>query len=184
VPERVAEQRVVAALARIAEAGALLLIALHLADERVDVDHQPLGAGPAPAAQARAIESASTRSSRRTCPNVNERRKVPSVEGAIARWPSSAAVPPARSTSQPAIESAPSAIACSSEQILRPGLAAPGRSPSATVRSTSRSIPSRSISVPVNATPALATSRSSSNTTASESPRTTGSEPFTMSVTS
>jgi hypothetical protein len=63
--------------------------------------------GPAPADQARRIDSASTRSSWRRCPKLNERRKLPSVEGASTRCPSSASVPPARSTPQSSIESAP-----------------------------------------------------------------------------
>ena len=41
--------------------------------------------GPAPSDQARRIVSAITASSWRTCPNVNARRNVPNVEGAITR---------------------------------------------------------------------------------------------------
>jgi hypothetical protein len=65
---------------------------------------------------------------------------------------------------------------------LRPGRAAPGRSPKSIVSSTSRSIPSRSLSVLVKSSPALAISRSSSNSTATESRRTGTPEPFTMWV--
>jgi hypothetical protein len=41
--------------------------------------------GPAPSDQARPIVSAITRSNWRICPNVNERKNVPSVEGAMTR---------------------------------------------------------------------------------------------------
>jgi hypothetical protein len=140
--------------------------------------------GPAPADQARLIDSANTRSSWRTWPKVNERRNVPSVEGAIARCPSTAPVSPARSRSQSSIESAPAAIAWTSDSTLRPGLAAPGRAPSSTVSSTSRSRPSRALNVAVNSKPAFATSRSSSNSTDSESGLTSAPEAFTMRVTS
>src|SRR5215218_8178246 len=81
--------------------------------------------GPAPAAQARRSASPSTRSSWRTCPKVNERRKVPSVDGAIALWPRTASVPPARKRSQSSIESAPAAIACRKREHLATRLRGP-----------------------------------------------------------
>src|SRR5215216_3134396 len=46
--------------------------------------------GPAPAAQALARTSPVTLSSWRTCPKVNARSHVPTVEAAITRWPSTA----------------------------------------------------------------------------------------------
>src|SRR5829696_5899091 len=52
--------------------------------------------GPAPARHARRSAWPSTRSSWRTCPNENERRNVPSVDGAIGRCPRTASVRPAR----------------------------------------------------------------------------------------
>ena len=136
--------------------------------------------GPAPAAQARLIASPSTRSSWRTWPKVKARRKVPSVEGAIALWPSSASVAPPRSTSVSSIESAPAAIAWIRVSTLRPGRAAPARSPSRTILSTICSMPSRLLKVAIRTSPALAISRSSSNSTPTESGRTDPSEPFTM----
>ncbi len=135
--------------------------------------------GPAPARHARPSAWPSTRSSWRTCPNVNERRNVPSVEGAIGRCPSTASVRPARNRSQSSIESAPSSIACTSEITLRPGRAAPGRPPSLTAPSTRASIPSRRPSVTASMIPAPATTRSSSNTTSDRSDRS-----CTMRVTS
>ena len=55
------------------------------------------------------------------------------------------------------MQSAPSAIADTSVMTLRPGFAAPARSPRSTVRSTSASIPSRSASTAGSSTPAFAT---------------------------
>jgi hypothetical protein len=51
--------------------------------------------GPAADAHARASATSRTRSSWRTCPNVNARRNVPSVEGAITRCPRIIPVDPA-----------------------------------------------------------------------------------------
>jgi hypothetical protein len=68
--------------------------------------------GPAPTCHARPRTWPSTRTSRRTCPNVNERKNAPSVDGAIAKCPRIASVFPARSTSQSSMQSAPSSIAC------------------------------------------------------------------------
>jgi hypothetical protein len=77
------------------------------------------------------------------------------------------------------MQSAPSAIAEISDITLRPGFAAPARSPRSTVPSTSVSIPSRSASSAGSSTPAFATARSSSKTTRAASGR-----PFTMWMTS
>ena len=63
-----------------------------------------------PATRARA-PAPSSASSWRTCPNVNARRNVPSVDGAGIQPPSSRRVRPARSTSVSSMLSAPSTIA-------------------------------------------------------------------------
>jgi len=63
---------------------------------------------------------------------VNARKNVPSVDGAATSCPSSASVRPARSTSQSSMQSAPNAIAETSVITLRPGFAAPPRSPRST----------------------------------------------------
>ena len=78
-------QRVIAELAGVAIAGALLVMTMHLAHEGIDIDHQPLAPGPAPGGPRPLQAVARTWSSWRTCPNVKDRRNVPSVEGAIAR---------------------------------------------------------------------------------------------------
>ena len=93
------QQRVVAQGAGVAVGGALLVVAVDLADRGVHVDGQRLFGGPRPSCQARPIVSAITASSWRTCPKVKARRNVPSVEGAITRNGSTARVAPARSTS-------------------------------------------------------------------------------------
>jgi hypothetical protein len=66
--------------------------------------------GPAPSAQARVNATSATRSSWRTCPKVNARRNVPSVEGAITRWPSTAVVAPELSRSTSSMQSAPARV--------------------------------------------------------------------------
>jgi hypothetical protein len=93
---------------------------------------------------------------------VNERRNVPSVDGAMTRWPSTAAVWPVRSTSASSMQSPPATMACTSVNTLRPGRWWPGRSPRSTSWSTACSIPSRSASVAGSNRPALATAWSSS----------------------
>ena len=79
------EDRVVAERSGVAVGGALLLLAVHLADRRVQTIVTALEPGPAPKAQARRIVSAIAASSWRMWPNANERRNVPSVDGAITR---------------------------------------------------------------------------------------------------
>jgi hypothetical protein len=91
------ENRVIPKLARVPVAGALLALGADLPNEAVDVDHQRPVARPAPAAHARVSARSSTRSSWRTCPNVNARKNVPSVEGAITLCPTISCVDPARS---------------------------------------------------------------------------------------
>jgi hypothetical protein len=69
----------------------------HLAHRGVQVDgHRPI-TGPAPAAHGRRRLGEPVEW--RTCPKVNERRKVPKVEGAMTRWPSTWLVAPQRSRS-------------------------------------------------------------------------------------
>jgi hypothetical protein len=114
------EDRVITADFRVAERRALLGAAERLADERVDVNDQALVVRSA-ARRPRALDRRSnTRSSWRTCPNVNERKNVPSVDGAIIRCPTMSAVRPDRSRSQSSMQSAPSAIADSNVMTLAP----------------------------------------------------------------
>ena len=160
----------IAAFVGVAEPGALFVAAVDLADEAVDVDDQALiaraGARPPRAGERLgkdAVELADL------APNVNARRNVPSVDGATTRWPRTAAVWPERSTPQSSMQSAPSAIALIIVITLRPGFAAPARSPRSTRASTSASIPNRPASSAGSNTPAFATTRSSSNTTRPDS---------------
>ncbi len=163
------DDRVVAELARVAEAGTCLWSPwTSQTNESTSITSRP-DPGPAPAAQARRSDSASTRSSWRTCPNVKPRKNVPSVEGASTRWPTTRLVSPTRSTSQSSIESAPSSIACTSDSTFAPAPDPAERSASETDSSTRRSTPSRSQSVAASTTPALATIRSSSKTASNRS---------------
>ena len=82
-----------------------------------------------------AMNRAATASSWRTCPKRNARRNVPSVEG--ARTPSnSRGIPPWRSTSMSAIESAPATMPATSADTFAPA-ATPA--PPGTVRCASAS---------------------------------------------
>lgn len=152
------------------------MVAVHLADEAVDVDDETLRARAGACLPGPGEGLSRTLSNWRTWPKVKERRKVPRVEGAATRWGRTADVWPERSTSQSSMQSASSAIAQSIVATLAPGLAAPGRSPRSTHSSTNCSIPNRPSSAAGTITPALATARSSSKTTAAES--------FTIRVTS
>src|SRR5919205_2067319 len=125
--------------------------------------------GPAPIDHARRRVSPTTASSWRTWPKVNDRRKVASVEGAIARCGRTRCVPPERSTSAWSMWEPPTTMACTSVSTLRPGSAPPTRPPSRTVPFTKRSSPSLATRVPTSSSPALATSFGSSKLTASRS---------------
>jgi integrase len=125
--------------------------------------------GPAPRPQARRIVSAITASSWRTCPKVNERRKVPSVEGAITRNGKTLWVAPARSRSAWSICEPPARIVVTKVSTLRPGRAPPTRPTSLTVALTSSSNPSRTINVAGTISPASATRLGSSKVTSMRS---------------
>ena len=58
----------------------------------------------APNAQVRESSASLSASSWRTWPKVKDRRNVPSVDGAITRWPRTRRVAPARKTSQSSME--------------------------------------------------------------------------------
>jgi hypothetical protein len=90
---------VVAEHLRVAERGALLLLAsTSQIVESTSITSRP-EPGPAPSAQARSSTLPTTASNGRTWPKVKDLRNVPSVEGAITRWGSTPAVFPARNTS-------------------------------------------------------------------------------------
>jgi len=113
--------------------------------------------GPAPARHALARTVSATLSSWRTWPKVNERRNVPSVDGAITQCGRTASVAPARSTCASSMQSPPATIDWTRVITLRPGRAAAGRSPRSTTSSTTASTPSLAASVAVMSKPALAT---------------------------
>src|SRR6266567_2315982 len=174
------EDRVVAALAGVAEAGALLGGTVHLPDEGVDVDHKALTArsraghpGSPDRLRQHPIELAHMPEAERAQEGAERRGRHHAVskQRLGAAGPQHVAIVDRIGSK---------AIACTSEQTLRPGFAAPARWPRSTIWSTSRSRPSRLIRVLVNITPALATKRSSSNSTATESGRTATSECYTM----
>ena len=96
---------------------------------------------------------------------MNERRNVPTVEGAITAWGNTRPVEPARSRSTWSIWEPPTSIDDTNVRTLRPGFAPPTRPPSRTVPSTKSSNPNRSTNVPAANKPASATSPSSSKTT-------------------
>jgi hypothetical protein len=154
------EDRVIAQQPRVPVGGALLQAPADLADEAVDVDHQP------PAARARArvprpldglpeqlVELAHVPERKRAQKRPRRRRRrQPAAPNRRVR--------PALSTSQSSMLSAPSTIAYSSAITLRPTFAAPGRSPrNLTSCCASASTPSRPASVASSITPASETTR-------------------------
>lgn len=122
--------------------------------------------GPAPAAHARVITSSVTRSSWRTLPKVKLRKKVPSVDGAITRWPRTSSVEAQRKTSASSMKSPPATIECTRVITLRPGRKWPGRLPRSTQSLITASRPRCWASVAVSTRPAEATAWSSSKATA------------------
>jgi len=139
------EDRVIAEQLRVAVGGALSFRRPQTSPTKLSTSITSLPSpGPAPAFQARSSARPSSLSSWRTCPNVNARTNVPSVEGAATQPPSSRRVRPDRRTSQSSMLSAPSAIAKISDITLRPALPAPGSfGRSRTNRCADSSIPSR-----------------------------------------
>src|SRR6266542_3172896 len=121
---------------------------------------------PAPACHARHNAWAATWSSCRAEPQVNERRNVPSVDGAATRWPRTAPVAPARSRSTSSIHSPPANAEWTRVMALSPMLAAPGASPRSTWVSNSSRSRSPSARVAARIRPASATAWSSSKVTA------------------
>jgi hypothetical protein len=77
--------------------------------------------GPASAAQARAGHGLGHPIQLADMPEGEQRSNVPSVDGAITRWPSTAAVDPVPNMSTSSIASAPATRACTSVSTLRPG---------------------------------------------------------------
>jgi len=77
--------------------------------------------GPAPAAHARVSAASASRSSWRTCPNVNDRKNVPSVDGAITRCPTTAPVDPDRNTSASSMQFPPRTRLWINVMTFRPG---------------------------------------------------------------
>src|SRR6266545_8061897 len=151
------QQRVVAEQAGVAVGGTALVRAVDLAHGGVHVHRHGLAPGPGASRPCPGKDLFSARSSWRMWPKVNERRNVPSVLGAITRWPSTLAVAPVRSTSALSLQSPPATSACTRVRTLRPGRYAPGRPPRSTSWSTTASISSRSANVAVSSRPALAT---------------------------
>ena len=140
------EDRVVAQQLRVAVGGALLQAAADLADEAVDIDHQPpvagAGAGlprPLERLAEQRVELAHVPERERAQERPQRRRR----RQPAAQQPAACARRAARRVSS--MLSAPSTIANSSAITLRPALAAPGRSRRSRTRlPASASIPSRS----------------------------------------
>jgi hypothetical protein len=175
---------VVAALAAVAEAGALLGGAVQLADEGVDVDHQPLAAGS---------DAGRPGAPDRLCPHPIKLAHVPEAEraqeGAQRRGRHHAVAKKRLGAAGPQHVAIVDRIGSKHHRVHeRAELAARPRSagPLAEVdRLLDEPLEaSRLIRVLVNITPALATSRSSSNSTATDPGRTANPESFTIRVTS
>src|SRR6266545_1858233 len=152
------QQRVVATLAVAVDPGrALLLEPVGLAVGGVDVD------GQRPRSRRNACSA--TWSSCRAEPQVNERKNVPSVDGAATRWPSTCPVAPARSRSASPIHSPPARAEWITVMALSPMWAAPGVSPRSRWVSNSSRSRSPSARLAARIRPASATAWSSSKAT-------------------
>ena len=107
----------------VAEAGALLGVAVHRAQQRVDVDERLLldpGQQTRCARPGRPDAPAATEASCRAWPWVNSRRNCPNVAGAYTP-PNSRGIPPERITSRSSMLSAPAAIPAMIEVSLPAG---------------------------------------------------------------
>jgi len=111
------QQRLVAELAGVAVAGALLVVPVDLADERVNVDDQPLvawaGAGAAQRLGQDAVELTDVPERERAQERPERRRRHRPVTDDLVGAPGA-------QPSQSSIEPAPSSIACTSDRTLRP----------------------------------------------------------------
>ena len=138
---------------------------------RVDVDHELLVARARPEEPRRAKRLADELFELTDVSEGERRKKVPSVEGAITRWPSTFAVEPARSMSAWSMWEAEAAHGVHQGQDLPPRFEAPDPS-----RQVNRRVPqvleaqtSRQLSPPTDNSPALATRFGSSKVTANQS---------------
>ena len=113
------EERVIAEPVGVAECRPAFGLAADLADGRVEVDDHLARS----ASRRRPGPRRSRRARRRVgdWPKVKARRKVPSVDGAITRCPSTEAVAPERSTSAWSMWLPPATMACTKVSTLRPG---------------------------------------------------------------
>jgi hypothetical protein len=81
------DDRVIAAQAGVAKRGALLGMAVHLTDQRIDVNDETVLAGTRARLPRTGERLAQDAIKLPDVPNVNARRNVPSVEGAITSCP-------------------------------------------------------------------------------------------------
>ena len=100
---------------------------------------------------------------------MNDRKKMPSVEGAITRKGNTAPVAPARKRSAWSMWGAPAMIDVTSVSTLRPGSAPPTTPRSRTIWLTTASKPRRTMRVAGTMSPASATRVGSSKVTATRS---------------
>ena len=125
-------------------------------------------AGAAPTDHARASACSAALSSWRTCPNVNDRKNVPAVDGATTAKGSTAPDAPDRSRSVSSMQRPPTSTDAATVNTLRPA-PAPAEPPRRTVSSINASKPNRSITVPASNNPASATKDPSSKTASNPS---------------
>ena len=120
--------------------------------------------GAAPTDHARTSPSSAALSSWRTCPNVNDPKNDPAVDGANGANGSTAAAEPDRSRCTSSIQHPPTSIDATKDNTLRPA-PEPADPPGRTTSSINASKPSLDITVPANNNPPSATKDPSSNTT-------------------
>ena len=125
-------------------------------------------AGAAPTDHARICADSRALSSWRTCPNLNDRKNDPTVDGAITRNGSTACDAAARRRPVSSMQRPPTSIDATKVNTLRPA-PEPAEPGGRTVSSISDSSPRRSITVPASNNPASATKEASSNTASNPS---------------
>ena len=124
--------------------------------------------GAAPTDHARTSAASAALSSWRTCPNANDRKNDPAVDGATTAKGSTATAEPDRSRCTSSIQHPPTSIDATEDSTLRPA-PEPADPPGRTVSSINASKPSLDITVPASNNPASATKDPSSNTASNPS---------------
>ena len=139
----------------------------HTVESKSTVISATLGA--APTDHARTSPSSAALSSWRTCPNVNDLKNDPAVDGATTTKGSTAAAEPDRSRRTSSMQQPPTSTDATKDNTLRPAPDPATRPSRRTVSSINASKPSLNITVPASNNPPSATKDPSSKTASNPS---------------